>query len=878
MLISIHTCMGYPFKYLLPFVFLLSSATIIHAQSFEKVTFEAGLLHQYRGNLYGGGVSFYDFNKDGWDDISLVDIDLECKFYQNNGDGTFTLLPPFFDPVSNWKVKQLNWVDFDNDGDADISISTHSSRFRLYRNNGNFVFTEYAVMAGIPNTFDETFGHNWGDYNRDGYLDLYVCNYDFFVPDATNYLYRNNGNGTFTDVSVATGTSDGYNMSLGAVFCDYNNDFWPDLFVMNDRLQCFNHMYRNDGGTFSDRTQELDLYYNILSMSNSWGDYDNDGDFDLYIANGNGNLLHRNENGAYFTEVGAEAGAALYDFSWSSAWLDFDLDTDLDLHICVKPLGPGSGQNRFLRNNGNGTFSEYSTEAGISPDPRHSHSSAWGDFNNDGFPDIAINNDFPAVSDLWRNTGGNGNHYLKVSLQGTVSNRDGIGSRIELYHNGGIQTRYTICGEYYLSQNSQRQIFGLGQNTYADSLIIKWPSGFIDKFYQVDADQTLHIREGSSINIDLGQSPYSLCNGPLTLYAGDFESYLWSNGATSPSITVNSPGNYSVLVFTPEGIPAVSDTIMVVQPTWTSPVSTVVQPSCPGTNDGSILLQFGNPFPDFPTSVSWSNGATSLLNSSLGPGTYSCTYYYGGGCQSEFSFTLDEPVAPTPEVTASQITCFGAADGSILLNNDAGNGIASVSWSNGMSGNVISSLGPDTYNYTLIDTLGCVAQGSIEVAQPSELTLTLTTNPAIDNNGGNASAYASGGVPPYQLYWSTGAEGLSQDNLPAGTYTILLSDANGCELNVDFVIGQEYTIGLNDLSKVFALPYPNPGDGKILIDSKLCAIITGYRVFSLHGQLLASSSISPENNCTLHLELLASGTYVVELTGISQLRFVYVRL
>jgi hypothetical protein len=160
----------------------------------------------------------------------------------------------------------------------------------------------------------------------------------------------------------------------------------------------------------------------------------------------------------------------------------------------------------------------------------------------------------------------------------------------------------------------------------------------------------------------------------------------------------------------------------------------------------------------------------------------------------------------------------------------------------------------------LIDTLGCVAQGSIEVAQPSELTLTLTTNPAIDNNGGNASAYASGGVPPYQLYWSTGAEGLSQDNLPAGTYTILLSDANGCELNVDFVIGQEYTIGLNDLSKVFALPYPNPGDGKILIDSKLCAIITGYRVFSLHGQLLASSSISPENNCTLHLELLASGT------------------
>lgn len=878
LLTFICTCMPYPTKsWLLSFGALII-CNFLFSQSFEKVTFEAGILHQYQGAFYGGGVSFYDFNKDGWDDISLVDINLECKFYQNNGDGTFTLLPPFFNAVSGFTLKQLNWVDFDNDGDADISITAYGSRLRLYRNNGNFVFTEVATLAGIPNTFDETFGHSWGDYNRDGFLDLYICNYDYFVPDATNYLYRNNGNGTFTDVSVATGTSDGYNMSLGAVFCDYNNDFWSDLFVMNDRLECYNHMYRNNGGTFSDETEGLNLDYNILSMSNSWGDYDNDGDFDLYIANGNGNLLHRNENGNSFTEVANAAGATIDDFSWSSAWLDYDLDTDLDLHVCVKPLGPSDGQNRFLLNNGNGTFTDYSTQVGISPDPRHSHSSAWGDFNNDGYPDIAINNDFPSVSDLWQNTGGNGNHYLKVSLQGTVSNRDGIGSRIELYNNGGIQTRFTICGEYYLSQNSQRQIFGLGQSTQVDSLIIKWPSGYIDRFYNLEADQALHIREGSSIEIDLGESPQSLCNGPVTLYAGDFDSYLWSNGAVTPSITVYNPGNYSVVVFTQEGISATSDTINVLQPGWSSPITTIVQPSCPGSNDGSIFLQFGNPFPQFPSSISWNNGSTGFLNSNLSPGNYTCIYTYGGGCQSELTFILDEPVPPSPVTTTSDITCFGAANGSIMVNNDAGTGTGSVNWSNGMNGSFISNLPAGTYSYTLVDSLGCVAQGSTEINEPQQLTVSISTTPAIDAIGGSATVEAGGGIPPYVLSWSNGEQGWSQGDLPAGAYSVLLTDANGCTLSANFLIEQQFTIGLNAIGTEYAVPYPNPGDGRIFLDAGLCKTPSEYRVFSLRGELLFAGRISGDDACTLNLETLPAGTFVVEITGTAAIRFVYVRM
>lgn len=849
-------------------VFLLCPLLNISAQTFTRYTFEAGLLHQYRAGHYGGGVSFYDFNKDGWDDVSLVDINLECKFFQNNGDSTFTLLPAFFPAAPTIPdVKQLIWVDYDNDGDADISITTYERRFRLYKNNGNLQFTEVATSVGFPHTTNESFGHCWGDYDRDGDLDVYFCNYDYFVPDATNYLFKNNGDGTFTDATNETGTSNGYNMSLQSVFIDYDNDGWSDLFIINDRYPCFNTMYHNDGGTFSDVTQDVELYYNILAMSNSWADFDNDGDFDLYITNEwAGNLFHRNENGEYFTEIAEEAGVVLNDFSWAASWLDYDLDGFLDLHICVEPLTVDPGQNRFFRNNGDGTFSDYSEITGISPDMNLSHGAAWGDFNNDGHPDIVTCNDFPEVSDLWLNSGGNGHHYCKVSLEGRISNRDGIGSRIELYAGGQSQTRFTICGESYLSQNSQRHIFGLAETTVVDSLIVKWPSGFTDRFYDIQADQTLHIIEGSSISVNLGNSPQSLCSGEIELDAGpQFNSYLWSTGSTDQTIIADEPGTYWVEVTTPEGLSAVSDTITIVQPIAEEPVADIYSPSCPGIADGYISLSFVNDYPEFDSFVVWDNGQSGFNLSGLLPGDYSCTYYFGNGCEASFFYTLNEPAYPIPLISSSDALCHGSSDGFIEVTNAGSAGILEVSWSNGLSGAFIDNLSAGEYSFILTDTIGCNATGSTVIGEPTPLNMSLEIVNALDDTGGSAVPQPSGGTPPYSYSWSNGSTSEVQSDLIAGNYSVTLIDANGCTFTLEFEIVQEYSTGLPE-ERIIQNPliFPNPGNGIVHFDPSVCADIQAIVVYNMAGEPVWNKRLS-RGTCQFSIAPLPSGSYVIEL-------------
>lgn len=847
------------------------------SQTFTRYTFEAGLLHQYRAGHYGAGVSFYDFNKDGWDDVSLVDINMECKFFQNNGDNTFTLLPAFFPSIPNFNdVKHLLWVDYDNDGDADISITTYERRFRLYRNDGDLQFTEVATTIGFPATTCESFGHCWGDYDRDGDLDVYFSNYDFaFPPECTNYLYKNNGNGTFTNATDETGTANGFHMSLQSVFIDYDNNGWSDLFVINDRVPCYNTMYYNNGGTFSDVTEEVGLYYNILSMCNSWADFDNDGDFDLYITNDwGGNLFHRNENGEFFTEIAEEAGLELNDFSWAASWLDYDLDGFLDLHICVDPLTIDPGQNRFFRNNGDGTFSDYSEITGISPDLNLSHGAAWGDFNNDGYPDVVTCNDFPEVSDLWLNSGGNGHHHFKISLEGRISNRDGIGSRIELYAGGQTQTRFTICGESYMSQHSQRHIFGLAETTLIDSLIIEWPSGFIDSFYNLDADQTLHIIEGSSISVNLGNSPHSLCSGGIQLDAGpQFASYLWSTGDTNSSIFADEPGEYWVEVTTPEGLSAVSDTIIVVQPVTDEPQAAIYSPSCPGIADGSISLNFENEYPEFNTYVIWDTGEIGFSIGGLLPGVCTCIYYFGNGCEASFAYVLNEPAAPIPAISSGNVQCSGGSDGFIQVSNAGSAGLLEVSWSNGLTGAYIDNLTAGEYSFIITDTLGCSAPGSTGISEPEQpLQLTLELINALDDTGGSAQAFPSGGTPPYTYAWSNGFDGDAQYDLEAGLYSVTITDANDCIFVQEFEIQQETSTGItNSPFSEGAVIYPNPGNGIMQFDPIRCAHLQSVIVYNLSGEPVWNSRL-PRGSCRISIATLPAGSYVVEMHYPNEIR------
>ncbi|MFM1874966.1 MAG: hypothetical protein RL266_703 [Bacteroidota bacterium] len=452
---------------------------------------------------WGNGVSCYDWNKDGWPDISLCATGVAPAFYQNNGDGTFSTMT--FNISNTHEAKSLTWADYDNDGDADIFLTRVFGPWSLYRNDGGFMFTEVTNLAGLGQlNFYQTMGASWSDINNDGFLDLYICNYNW-NDGVTNKLYLNNGNGLFTDFSVQSGANNGSHASFQSVFADFNLDGLPDISLTNDRHVSENALYINTGnGIFSNQSQAAGINVAVDAMSNSVEDFDNDGDFDIYVSNhDDGNLLFQNNGDTTFTNIAANAGVTVNQVCWSAIWLDQDLDGWQDLFVATSPLDPNNPEtptvhNYFFSNQQDMTFN-YRADSGMEPVVTRSYCGGSADLDNNGAPDLVLSGKEPYGAEIWMNTTQD-HSSITLSLEGTISNRDGIGSTVRCYSGGTVQTRYTKCGEGHLSQNSQYLLFGLGSESMADSLTITWPSGIVDRLYSIAADQFLHIMEGSTIS------------------------------------------------------------------------------------------------------------------------------------------------------------------------------------------------------------------------------------------------------------------------------------------------------------------------------------------------------------------------------------------
>jgi hypothetical protein len=353
----------------------------------------------------------------------------------------------------------------------------------------------------------ENYGAGFADYNLDGYLDLYICNYNSTADPATleNYLLRNNGDLTFSDVTAQAGGGNGVQLTLGCVWFDYDKDGWPDLFVFNDKEIYDNALYHNNGdGTFWNLASFTGTNHAINAMSGTSGDYNNDGWLDLYVTNGPivGNLLLKNNSGFTFTNEAAVSGVQVFDMCWSAQWIDYDNNMWQDLYVAVRDWDETPTPNHFFINNGNGTFTYDVDQEHFPNDDRIGWSNALGDLNNDGFQDLVQFTDYASPMGLWLNEGNN-NHYIKVSLTGVVSNRDAVGSWIECHAGGVAQHRYTYCGEDYLAQDSQHEIIGLKQFSVIDSLVVHWPSGLTESWYDVQADQHLEITAGSTLTTSL---------------------------------------------------------------------------------------------------------------------------------------------------------------------------------------------------------------------------------------------------------------------------------------------------------------------------------------------------------------------------------------
>ncbi|HAS17496.1 MAG TPA: hypothetical protein DCR39_06340 [Nitrospiraceae bacterium] len=546
--------------------------------------------------VMGSGVCMFDYNSDGNMDVYLVNGSGYTYYYgekpwwykppanvlyRNNGNGRFT------DVTKQAGVGHTGWgmgcaaADYNNDGYQDIYVTYYGKNI-LYKNNGNGTFMNVADKTGVDGKKEKwSTSAAWADYDNDGWLDLYVVNYIKFdkymnpgefnsayqmptnllmnskiYTGSANILFHNNKDGTFTDVTKKAGVEDSAGKGLGVIFCDLDNDGDADIYVVNDGAR--NVLFINNGnGAFTDIGGEAGVDTPLSGMGVAAGDYDNDGDFDIFATYpaSETNILYRNmlntlsnppisnpptppfskvgmkevppfskgDKGGFaalFSEKDYELALSFKDvtvasglgedvsigfFGWGTDMFDYDNDGYPDIFVANGNPNPDfdnprttvGQRNQLFRNNGSGIFTDVSGSSGDGLKiARSSRGATFGDIDNDGDIDIVVNNNNNYASVL-RNDGGNSGNYLTIRLKGTKNNRDGIGAKVSLTAGSLVMLREVRAGSGYLSQNDTRLHFGMDEVEKADKILIQWPSGITQLIKDVAANQFITVTEGT---------------------------------------------------------------------------------------------------------------------------------------------------------------------------------------------------------------------------------------------------------------------------------------------------------------------------------------------------------------------------------------------
>jgi hypothetical protein len=476
-------------------------------QQFVDKTFELGIYHSYGLGQAGGGVSCADFDNDGWDDITLGSSQNKpIHFYKNINGKVFQRLDLIGDMTDD--VKSIMWIDFDNDGDKDLYFTTGSSRNRLYENLGNLNLKEITLEAGFPDEKLTSFGACWGDYNRDGLLDVYYGErrLQFIGQPNRCFLFKNLGNKKFEDVTTSTRTIDDKGKThFCSSFIDFDNDKWPDLYTAQDRYRG-NTLLRNQGiDVFEDVSVKMNAGTFMDGMSVSYGDVNSDGFLDIYISNtDDGNVLLINKDGKRFENEAEKYGVSFNGIAWGTNFLDGDNDGDQDLYVSSMLVGKNNITSTYYKNEG--FQKSFVKGPQVASDTVSSFSNGIGDFNNDGYPDIiSSNSEFQSM--VFYNKGNNGNNFIKLKLEGKKSNKAGVGTHILVETPDGNKQRFlSSCGVGYLAQNSDVYTIGIKNNTTAVIKLI-WPTGHVDIINDIKVNSLNKIVEGQSnngnINIDI---------------------------------------------------------------------------------------------------------------------------------------------------------------------------------------------------------------------------------------------------------------------------------------------------------------------------------------------------------------------------------------
>ncbi|MCX6146996.1 MAG: CRTAC1 family protein [Candidatus Kapabacteria bacterium] len=516
---------------------LVVNLPVISADEFKESSLEAGINHIYlNAFLDGGGCAFFDYDNDGYIDLYITGGMQRDKLFHNNGDGTFEELGLKIGlKDGNALASQgVAIADINNDGFDDIYVSCFTGGGDiLYRNNGNGTFTDISEKSGILKHKKWSTSVTFGDFNLDGFLDIFVATYATNTQNITyqkNILWMNNKDETFTEKTDEYGIhGKGYSLSVVSTDTDGDNDM--DIMVANDfgYIAWPDVLYRNDypSATFSDISKEAGFDAAINGMGIGVGDFDEDGDLDYYVTNIGKNLLYRNDGHNNFVNVAPKAGVehgfvnSQKTTSWSPIFFDYDNDTHLDLYFTSGYVGePNSSfedPNKLYHSNGDGTFKDVSEKYDME-DLSKSRGSIVGDIDNDGLLDLFVVNlesDFETTNHcrLYKNKFKSAkNNWFKVKTQGTKSNRNGIGAKVFLFAGGTKYIREIDGGSGHMSHNSQIAHWGLGKIKKIDSITVIWPGGLNEKFGFFAPNQLLTIVEKTKIFVT-NVCNYEICSG-----------------------------------------------------------------------------------------------------------------------------------------------------------------------------------------------------------------------------------------------------------------------------------------------------------------------------------------------------------------------------
>jgi len=521
------------------------------------VTSQSGIQFHHNSGAYGGkllpetlgsGCAFLDYDGDGWQDIILINgMDwpghkrqrTTLRLYRNNRNGTFSDVTRKAGLDVEMYGMGVAVGDYNNDGFPDMLI-TGVGQNRLFRNTGKGTFLDVTRSSGLAGRQGFSTSALWFDFDRDGLLDLFVCNYvkwspehdvfcsldakhkSYCTPEAyrgeTCWLFRNRGDGTFEDVTAKSGVFDSSSKSLGAAIVDYDRDGWPDLLVANDTQP--NKLYRNmHDGTFKDVAVEAGIAFSAegkarAGMGVDVADFNNSGTVGVAITNFDNEMtgLYRAVGNGIYEDVSMQAGIGLASknsLGFGCAFLDGNLDGALDLLVAnghidetVRNIRGNVGYAQppqFFLNDGKGKFRDVASELGTEfSQPKVGRGLAYGDFDRDGDLDILMTtNNGPAF--LFRNDQSSGNKSIRFRLVGTKSNRDAIGATVRIFHGGAAQLRLVKSGSSYLSQSELPVTFGLGQQGKIERVVIDWPSGRVEEHKSLAAGQSYECVEGKGI-------------------------------------------------------------------------------------------------------------------------------------------------------------------------------------------------------------------------------------------------------------------------------------------------------------------------------------------------------------------------------------------